>query len=107
MTDQQDDGGGAVSFPLSATVTTTRWSDSGSIPANTSGHCIDVRAPTGARVVGGGFEGGFPDTGSGGLLVTASMPGVDGDSSAEGWKAYFTNTTSDPQTVFVFAICVS
>lgn len=104
MTDQQDSGGGSVS--LSASATLERWSNSGSIPANTSGHCIDVHAPSGSRVVGGGFAGAFPDAGSGGVTVTASMPGVDGDSSAEGWKAYFTNTTSDPQTVFVFAVCM-
>lgn len=92
--DQTDDGGGSL-------LSTIRRSDSDDVSANSQG-VVDVACPSGSRVAGGGFA-----VGAGNYQVNSSLPGVSGDSSAEGWKVYVTNKDlSNPLTVFVYAVCI-
>ncbi len=92
--DQTDDGGGEL-------LSTVRRSDSGNVGTSSQG-VVDVTCPSGTRVVGGGFG-----VGAGDYQVNSSLPGVSGDSSAEGWKVYVTNnSSSNPLTVQVYAVCV-
>lgn len=96
-----------ASADTSGTLVTARVSDSFEVTHGTRGEG-DVECPSGKIVTGGGFSVGGGSYPGFDYTVEASVPGLSGNGSGNGWTVALKNFESSADiTVFVHAVCAT